>query len=269
MSLRLVKYQFVLTFVFQDPLWWADPKFEKFKGKVLELDSRAEFHRTDRLKVRCGQCGIYIICRAENNMERFREHRRSQKCKKGAGDQPSLNKFFVTGALKKARAKPVVHNVSCPGLGHCQDPQITRYLSRSSACYGGAPHRSALKKQILKFWPRRPGYRRLSLKELQSRIKTAERAQVAWSNDHSAGVVFSTKCTSRAIVEIGSSLVLPCNECRKILHLRIFRNALRRLPPKIQNWKYTPKEYRNELLGKAYMRHAGVQEFMKKVREIL
>jgi len=44
MSLRLVKYQFVPMFVFQDPLWWADPKFEKFKGKVLELYSRAEFH---------------------------------------------------------------------------------------------------------------------------------------------------------------------------------------------------------------------------------
>jgi len=189
--------------------------------------------------------------------------------KKGAGNQPSLNKFFVTGALKKAPTKPVVHNVSCPGLGHCQNPWITRYLPLSSACYGGAPHCSALKKQILKFWPQQPGYHRLSLKELQSQIKTAERAQVAWSNDHSVGVVFSTKCTSQAIVEIGSSLVLPCNECRKILHLQIFRNALHCLPSKIQNWKYTPKKYRNELLGKACMQHTSVQEFMEKVCEIL
>ncbi|KIM85633.1 hypothetical protein PILCRDRAFT_37664, partial [Piloderma croceum F 1598] len=56
----------------------------------------------------------------------------------------------------------------------------------------------------------------------------------------------------------------PCEECRKILCLQIFHNALCHPPPKIQNWKYTPKEYRSELLGKAYMQHMDVQEFMEK-----
>ena len=41
--------------------------------------------------------------------------------------------------------------------------------------------------------------------------------------------------------------------------------ALRRLPPQKGNWKYIPKEYRSELLGKAYMRHIDVQEFMEEV----
>ena len=61
---------------------------------------------------------------------------------------------------------------------------------------------------------------------------------------------------------------MPCDECRKVLHLRIFLNALRRLPPKKNNWKFTPKEYRSELLGKAYLRHIDVQEFMEKVSDL-
>ncbi|KIM85634.1 hypothetical protein PILCRDRAFT_5305 [Piloderma croceum F 1598] len=104
-----------------DPLWWADSKFEKFKGKVLKLDSRPEFHRMDHLKVHCGQCGVYIVCRTENNMEHFREHCRS------------LNKFFAAGPLKKAQAEPVVRNMAFPELSHHQDPWITQYLSHSSA----------------------------------------------------------------------------------------------------------------------------------------
>ena len=126
-------------------------------------------------------------------MERFREHRKSMKCKKSAGDQPSLNKFFGIAPSMKIPMTSAEPNVACPGLGHRQDPRITRYLSRTVALYGGAPHRSKLKIQVLKCQRR---HRKLSLKELRSRIRSAERAQAAWSNDHSVGTVYSTKCTS-------------------------------------------------------------------------
>ena len=252
--------------VSQDPLWWTDPKFKKFKKKVLELDHKAEFHKTDHLKVRCGQCGSYVVCRVENNMERFREHRKSMKCKKSAGDQPSLNKFFPVASLTRTRVQSVTElEVACPGLCHRQDPRITQYLSRTVASCGGAPHRSILKIRVLKSQRR---HRKLSLWELHSRIRSAERAQAAWSNDHSIGAVYSTKCTSQGVVGHNASLIMPCDECRKVLHLRIFLNALRRLPPKKNNWKFTPKEYRSELLGKAYLRHIDVQEFMEKVSDL-
>jgi hypothetical protein len=104
---------------------------------------------------------------------------------------------------------------------------------------------------------------------MRSRIRSAERAQFCWSNDHYAGAVFSTKCTTRGVVLDGANIVMPCDECKKVLHMRVFRNALRRREPRKCNWKYTPKEYRSELLGKAYMRHADVQEFMEEVRFVV
>jgi hypothetical protein len=194
-------------------------------------------------------------------MERFKEHRKSQKCGGSAGNQPSLMKFF--GAASSNNTCPTSDlSVACPGLGHQQDAHIPRYLSRTVMPGGGAPHCSALKQQILASHRR---FRKLSRKELRSRIRSAERAQAIWANDHSAGAVFSTKCTSQGIVGHKLSVVMPCYECRKILRLRIFRNALRRLPPQKGNWKYIPKEYRSELLGKAYMCHIDVQEFMEEV----
>jgi hypothetical protein len=156
--------------------------------------------------------------------------------------------------------------VECPGLSHRQDPRITHYLSRTIVPGGGAPHRSALKRQILASQRR---HQKLSKKELRSRIRSAERAQFRWSNDHYAGAVFSTQCTTQGVVPDGANLVMPCNECKKVLHMRVFRNALRRREPQKGNWKYTPKEYRSELLGKAYMRHADVQEFMEEVRFVV
>lgn len=131
---------------------------------------------------------------------------------------------------------------------------------------GGAPHQSILKNQLLV--ANRQNHRRhhkLSVKELENQIKAAEHAQALWSNNHYAGVVYSIKCTSRATLGYDGSTVTPCDECMKLLHLKVFRNALRRLPPKKGNWKFTPKRYRNQLLGEAYMRHTDVQEFMEKV----
>src|ERR1700736_6666424 len=109
---------------------------------------------------------VYVTSRVENNMERFREHRKLQKCRKGAGDQPSLNKFFGAAPTTKVPSAPAAP-VASPGLGHHNDPHITRYLSRTAMPGGGAPHRSVLKGQILASQHR---YQKWLKKELHSRI---------------------------------------------------------------------------------------------------
>jgi hypothetical protein len=197
-------------------------------------------------------------------MERFREHRKSRKCKNGAGDQPSLA-FFFGKAVKNVANNPEPSPVPCPGLGHAQDSRITRYLTRTVMPTGGAPNWTRLKRHILFVNSQRSRHRRISASELESQIRSAQRAQAAWLNDHHAGVVYSAKCNSRGVLGDGGSVIIPCDECRQILRLKIFQNALRRPTPNKHNWKFTPKQYRNELLGKAYMRHIDVQEFMEEV----
>lgn len=266
--IAFLRQQYSLSLLLlQEPYWWRDDKFKKFKDKILRLDSKAEFNRVNQLIVRCGRCTHQVTMRNANEILRFKEHHtQSDKCKANEGKQPSINSFFPSANAVTARLslpKEESLKVACAGIGHHQNSRITQYLSRTVMLVGGAPHRSVLRRQVLISQSR---HRKFSPKELQNRIKAAERAQAQWSNDHNSGTVYSTKCTGKGIISHDKNLVFPCDECRKVLQIRIFLNALRRLPPKKDKWRYTPKAYRSELLGKAYMRHVDVQEFMEDVR---
>ncbi|KAI0059300.1 hypothetical protein BV25DRAFT_1809175 [Artomyces pyxidatus] len=134
---------------------------------------------------------------------------------------------------------------------------------------GGAPPRPVLKKLLLQKSPRptasftsRRGRRRNSA-NLHAQILAAERAQAKWTNDHFVGAVYSAQCTHLGRAVEGTSLVAPCTPCRMVSRVKTFRNALRRRAPSLKNAKYTPKSYRNELVGKAYARHTDVQELME------
>jgi hypothetical protein len=93
---------------------------------------------------------------------------------------------------------------------------------------------------------------------------TSERAQAKWLNEHNMECIFSPKCHGDTIVKEGNPT--PCSSCLQILRLKTFRNAIRRPPPKKGNAKFTPKAFRNEVLGQAYLRHRDVQELMEEVR---
>jgi hypothetical protein len=105
---------------------------------------------------------------------------------------------------------------------------------------------------------------RLTAKELKLRVLTSERAQAKWLNEHNLGSVFSPKCHGKAIVEEGNPK--PCSYCLQVLRFKTFRTAIRRKPPNKGKGKFTPKAFRNEVIGQAYMRHCDVQELMEEVR---
>ncbi|TFY77278.1 hypothetical protein EWM64_g6734 [Hericium alpestre] len=249
------------------PPWFTDDDFVKFKKKVIKLDPKAEFSSRDPRLVRCGRCGKWTEVRYKNSMDRFKEHRQLKRCQATKIDQPSLSVFFPKSSPAKPKSEP---SHPCPGLGYTTDPHITIYLTRTAAPCGGVPHRSTLKVQVLRQAARMPPHPGLSKRcnvlkpeALQKRILAAERAQAKWINDHFIGAVFSAKCLHHAAPSLDSRLISPCAACISILGLKVFRNALRRPMPFRKNAKFTPKTYRNELLGKAFQRHTDVQELME------
>lgn len=226
----------------------------------MRLDPKAEFCRRDRRTIRCGRCAKPSQARSDSDLERFKEHRKSKSCKAGSSNQPSIEHFFTVASCPvkcSATKKP------CPGLRDVDHPLISQYLSRTVVSSGGAPPRPVLKQLIIREHRHQLRRRKLTRKELKLRVLTSERAQAKWLNEHNLGSVFSPKCHRECNEKDGNPM--PCTSCLQILRFKSFRNAVRRKLPKRGNAKFTPKAFRNEVLGQAYMRHRDVQELMEEV----
>ncbi|KAH9943952.1 hypothetical protein B0H21DRAFT_469767 [Amylocystis lapponica] len=245
-----------------NPSWWTDPRFAKFKAKVLRLDPDAEFSRKDRRKVRCSRCTQWTEARNDNDLERFKDHRKGKTCNKKKGIQPSLSRFFaVAQSADKSNTHPIKAKPSpCPGLSYNDHPRIPSYLARTVVLSGGAPPRHKLKAEIL-MNHHRVSQGRLTKKQLTKRILAAERVHAIWLNHHTIGAVFSPKC--KKFTQTSGDILHACEECMKVLRCKTFRTALRRTMPRKGNSKFTPKAYRNPVAGEAYLRHRDVQELME------
>lgn len=248
----------------EKPRWFGDKAFRKFKQKIQLDDRNADFSWRDRLVVRCSRCLKTVTMRAENDTERWREHRRSGRCRNAKGGQSFITQFFRNQPPAKTTSSTKVVSTSCPGLSYAQDPRIPRYLARTPVPSGGAPRREVLRLQVLHEYARTRNRNKLSPKQIQSRVLAQERSQARWLNYHANGVVTSAKCQKKGKLS-PSGEVLPCSDCNKILRLKIFKNALRKPAPAPRNAKFTPWSYWNPVAGEAYLRHEDVQELMEMV----
>ncbi|KAG5636706.1 hypothetical protein H0H81_007102 [Sphagnurus paluster] len=135
-----------------DPLWWAESGFQKFKKKVLAVDPHAEFDRKNRNIVQCGRCGKMSEAKKVNNLLCFKEHFNGKNCQNGKGNQPLVSSFFLNPQKKASgsrRLRPkmlplVAPGIACPGLGEINHHHVPKYLARTVMGYGGARHRSVI-----------------------------------------------------------------------------------------------------------------------------
>ncbi|GJE95750.1 hypothetical protein PsYK624_119370 [Phanerochaete sordida] len=103
--------------------------------------------------------------------------------------------------------------------------------------------------------------------ELSNLVLAQERKEARWINSPLTTSIYSPNCEGAAFIS-ASGLVRACTTCAKLLKVKIFTNALRRPPPSPDNAKYTPKTYRNELTGQAYLRHVDVRELSEKGHDL-
>ncbi|KAM5544147.1 hypothetical protein V8D89_002196 [Ganoderma adspersum] len=228
-----------------EPKWFADHAFQTFRRKIQDDDPRADFSRKSQREVICSRCLKPVTMRKNNDTLRWKEHRH----------RPG------TAQKHQPRSNPVP-GPPCPGLGFVQDERIPKYLARTVVPCGGARRRDILKAEVLRAHARTGRRKQLSLKQLNLCVLAAERAEAQWFNHHTTGTVTSSECQRRGHLS-SSGDILPCSDCMKVLKLKLFMNALRKAPPQRGYAKFTPKAYRNPVVGEAYLRHRDVQELME------
>lgn len=57
----------------------------------------------------------------------------------------------------------------------------------------------------------------------------------------------------------------PCEKCRALLHVGVFRTQLNRPMPDESDMKYTPILYRNKEEGDIYLKYKGLRQLIEEV----
>ncbi|KAJ3859174.1 hypothetical protein EV359DRAFT_2763, partial [Lentinula novae-zelandiae] len=79
-----------------------------------------------------------------------------------------------------------------------------------------------------------------------------------WRNDHQHLCIFSTQCSHISPTTRLDEHALPCNDCASLLKLEEFKKVLRVAMPSNENYKFVSFQFRNEVLGKHFVK---VKEF--------
>ena len=202
-------------------------------------------------------------------MQRFQEHwLKRAKCKdrKSNPIERPITAFFSRapqkGAPPPAPSPPTVPVASpsipirkfpCPGLTVLDHEKIPIYLARCALPNGGAPPYTVLRARYQNEDPS------LTTEALERLVVTAQHHEARWFNNHKASAVYSPSCEKRAFVS-ATGVIGSCATCLLVLSLKTFMNALNRPTPK--HPKFTPKRYRNPILGECFLKHTDVYDLV-------
>jgi hypothetical protein len=263
-----------------DPEWFGTPEHIQFQHKVQQIDREAEFSRKIRWEVTCSRCRETSTQRGDNDVTRLVEHRSSQKCLAAASggkrqaitgflgtakpDTPLTSSTPSTSSIPSTSShKPI--RIACPGIGKTQNMWIPLYLKNTAASCGGAPPRQTLRKRITDA--------RLSLnlspftpEDLATKVAAEERRAALWINSSSTLTVFSPECLKDVVMH-PDGVALPCASCISVLKVHAFQTALKRIEKsttsgKVKQHKFTPKAFRDPILGEIYASHTGIKELL-------
>lgn len=268
----------------------SDPKkMAAFKKACLEADTHAEFS-VERLRaVRCSRCGKETVCTAQKgapNPHRFTEHRR--RCVDGVIRMPKTQvaaentSTLTSGAFKgfqklsklsakishvliksigssSSDAPPAIPMLPCPGITEADHPKVNVYLCRSSALGGGSRSIHRIAKEVF-------DSSFIKLTEAQkNQVYDQQDSEHTWRNNHRRMNCRSTSCRHLSVEVTPTGRILPCSECRKVLALRAFHNALNHLPTDPKNHTRVNKRFRNELLAHQWASTKGFKDLVESV----
>lgn len=292
MSPTPVKAQNKLLFVTeqerfkQDQQQVLDPinakRLWRFKKDCRKIDKQAAFDSLARPgAVKCSECRTWRKMQQPFSARRFRSHFRQCRANLLA---PRTEKMFAIAARsaqvkakesvqreigKAGASSPLSHlppvmtafNGPCPGLTADIDERIATYFGRTTAEGGGAVPRRKLLPAILgaALWTERSSRRlmkqqppHLDAKQRQ-RMLLEEQSRLQWRNRQHIEAIYSAKCTGHSN-DVGG----PCDDCMSLFDLQSFGRALRKGPPKVENAKYTPNEYKGGYLRELINRYRGL-----------
>lgn len=246
-------------------------KFKKFKRKILKLDPYAEFLIDDNPRfILHSKCAEVNKQKAPYNTSNFANHVRkcvgpSKKRAHIANTDKRCFTDFIAGSIIGPSTGRATYscpdtNLPCPGLTPEYDPRIATYLSRSQAAGGGSRPRHDISQERFA----KP-LGDLDKDELM-RVYRLEATEFRWLNFREQRLVCATACLKKS-----PSLqepAIPCGACTDVSKDPIFKNALGRKLPKVENLKFTPRVHRARLTGDQYAKMVGVYDIVRKASDV-
>lgn len=132
-------------------------KYNKWKLKVIALDSDAVFHNTDIRLVRHSTCGIYVNMQDPYTITPFKKHLEKQcpsnpdvetkRKKQPTVGMPTLFQMAKVGwnvtksasnPIRKKLLEPALPKCPCPGVTDADTENLSNYLRRTGATGGGS-----------------------------------------------------------------------------------------------------------------------------------
>lgn len=250
-------------------------KMAKFQDKIRKLDPHAEFFVDGNPRnVRHSKCGRAYMQKAGNNTSNFRAH--VQACTGPTKnrvhianvDRSCFKNFTKTSSplpadsSRVAAVSPDAQNTTqpCPGLTPEYESNILIYLARTQTMGGGARPRNAIAEALFNTkW--------VSLQKRQrDKVLHTEATEFRWINWKEQGFITSVTCLKE--IPSAQEPAQPCGNCRALLNIKIFRNALRRPLPKQENLKFIPVTYRANIAGEQLAKTVGAYEIIQRAAKV-
>ncbi|KAJ3780264.1 hypothetical protein GGU10DRAFT_279690 [Lentinula aff. detonsa] len=243
-------------------------RMRKMLIRAKHLDLHAEIITAK--SIRHSKCGKKHKLDAPFKISNFWKHV-LRHCN-GRGNDPGAGTHSISNWFKPVTARSssgsaesspaVVHQqkfpksarIACPGLSHDDHPGIVKVLDRTGALGGGAPSITVLSRRLYGC-----AYRNLSIGRKRN-VKILQCQEWRWEYHHDLGRVFSTSCACTLDPKDSSG---PCFQCFTVLHLKHFRTAIAIPKPDLKNYKFLPKEYRNETISIIFARSLGLEALVQ------
>ncbi|CAK5278910.1 unnamed protein product [Mycena citricolor] len=214
---------------------------DRFQKSVLKDNPRAEFSDANPRRVRCSNCASWLEMRTLYDLVRWREHRKTAKCKKARQSGLQTRSLFTMGfrIISRSETQPIpspapLVTLPCPCLSAKAFPDVGRYILRTAVTGGGAPSRARIIDGLF------PGqglrWKDLSIKQKDYVLKREANLQ-KWHISHGLHIVSATNCMQNV--------------------------AIRRAVPDERRMKFVPGIYRDKELGTLYLKHVGLRELVE------
>jgi hypothetical protein len=155
-----------------------------------------------------------------------------------------------------------LRKMPCRGVSAMDDVSIDRYLKRTWVGGGGARSIHVISRERFK-----TEFRYLTRAQREE-VQMVQRAERRWTNDHVSARVHSRKCKLfTSSHSLASSL---CFECRDLLNLKAFTDAIHKPMPSDKNLKFTNMQYLHPDLRRLYKKVKGLRAIIEQtVSDIL
>lgn len=249
----------------------SEKRLETWKAKITDLDPSARFDPKDSQKVLHSQCNAWVRVKEPGDATRFKRHVETCQVK----PVPVRGTLVGMGWLTKKsevgtsssgegegwdRGKEAMEDrvrMPCRGLSEMDDALIDLYLKRTQV--GGGGGRSI---HVISGERFNKKFMNLTCAQIEE-VYVTQRAEWRWTNDHANSRVYSRKC--ERFTSSHSLALSLCAECKDLVILKAFTDAINKPMPLEKNLKFRNTRYIHPTLVRIYKKAKGLRAIIEHI----